>query len=764
MQRIKNSYSTLLNLLVSTIILFIVFGNILSSPNYVFFSNSGDGLKSTFGSYYHLQYDSTYWHTASMNYPYGESVLFTGGQALIINGLKLLSDLGLDFSNQLTGILNTWLLFSIVWAALFLFLLLRDLKLPWWYALIAANIIAFLSPQLARFGGHFNLAYVYFLPLFLYLLKRFFDRPSYKLSILIGLISFLALGTQAYFFALYAFWIFFVLVYGYFFEKERFGRVLPNVIHLLIQIVLPFILFNLITIFEASDRSAFPWGFFETRSFPEAVFLPADKDYARFIHFSYFKWEGIAFIGMVASISAVVLIVNYIKKRIEIGFRKQSFTGNSFLNAILLGSVVALIISFAYPFQWDLQWLLKYTGPFKQFRAIGRFNWLFYYTMNIVAFYLVWNFYQSKRTLFSKIILVSALLWGSYDAYLNFRGNGEWLDNRIPQLADVQNKLPENQCFTKINPQEFQAILTLPYFHIGSEVYWIGHSSSAEKASFIASWKTGIPLVSVMLSRTSISQTMSSLALYFEPLSEYDIIKKFPNRRDLLLLKSKDEVLNENEARYIPYASLLEENQDFALYRLPLDSIEKMNLDFRNKIIYDSRDTNLNQQNPYLVSNSNSSFIFQSFGNKYPDRKRKENILKVDAMKTCFLLDTVLFNDTNSLLISFWMKDLNKDLIPRSVIKLNVAGVDGELKQKFSGSIFKEVQYVNSQGWGLVEFEYQPSEPREHLRIEIWNDLLSGGDFSFDDVLIRKKNTDIFFIGKDFVFKNNRFVKYNETK
>jgi len=199
MQRIKNSYSTLLNLLVSTILLFIVFGNILSSPNYVFFSNSGDGLKSTFGSYYHLQYDSTYWHTASMNYPYGESVLFTGGQALIINGLKLLSDLGLDFSNQLTGILNTWLLFSIVWAALFLFLLLRDLKLPWWYALIAANIIAFLSPQLARFGGHFNLAYVYFLPLFLYLLKRFFDRPSYKLSILIGLISFLALGTQAYF-------------------------------------------------------------------------------------------------------------------------------------------------------------------------------------------------------------------------------------------------------------------------------------------------------------------------------------------------------------------------------------------------------------------------------------------------------------------------------------------------------------------------------------------------------------------------------------
>lgn len=755
----KKSYSIALNLIVSLVLLFIFFGNILTSPNYVFFSNSGDGLKSTFGSYYHLQYDSTYWHTESMNYPYGESALFTGGQSLIINAMKVLSSIGLDLSNQLTGILNVWLLFSIVLAAFFLFLLFYDLKIPWWYALIAANIIAFLSPQLNRMGGHFNLGYVYFLPLFLYLLKRFFDRPNYKLSLLISAISFIALGTHAYFFALYAFWIFFLLVYCFFYEKERFGKLSPSIIHLLIQIVIPFVIFNLITLSYPTDRSAFPWGFFEARSFPEAVFLPFDKPYARFVHFSYLKWEGMAFIGMIASISAFVLVFNYIKSKVRGRFIGMGITGNHFLNAILLGSVIALFISFAYPFIWNLEWMLKYTGPFKQFRAVGRFNWLFFYTMNIIAFYLVWNLYQTKKNLLSKIILLAAILWGSYDAYLNTRGNGEWLENRIVQLEDIQNELPENRWVNKINPNEYQAILTLPYFHIGSEVYWIGHSTNAEKNSFIASWKTGLPLIPVMLSRTSISQTMKSLAFYFEPLSQYKIINEFPNRKDILLLHQKGEKLTENENRFLPYAIPIDDNDVFSILRLPLDSIKKLNTDFQNNLIAQSQDSNLFQTNGFMTSDSAMQFIFQSFGNEKPDMNRTATYFASDATQICILMDTILFDDTSTLMISFWMKDLNQDLVPRSVLKLNVEGSTGGLQQKFLGSLFKEVKYVNSQGWGLVELEYQPTEIGERLRIKLWNDLVSGGEFMFDDVLIRKKGEDAFLVGRDFVFRNNRYIR-----
>jgi hypothetical protein len=318
-----------------------------------------------------------------MNYPYGESVFFTGGQPIIIITLKAIKALGFDLSSQLIGIINIWMLFSIVFASIFIYLLLIELKLPWHYSIVVSNIIVFLSPQIERFTGHFNLAYVYFLPLFLYLLKRFYNKPLYKISIVIGILSLVALATHAYFFALYGFWIFFLLLYGFLYEKEKFGKVSHILVHLAIQIIIPYFIFSLLTFSYPSDRSTYPWGFFMTRSFPEAVFLPLGKPYGSLFHFSYIKWEGIAYIGLVASITTLVLIINFFKTRkrtSKISLQKLlDVTDNSFLNAVLLGSVIALFLSFAYPFQWQMQNLLNYTGPFRQFRASGRFNWLFFY-------------------------------------------------------------------------------------------------------------------------------------------------------------------------------------------------------------------------------------------------------------------------------------------------------------------------------------------------------------------------------------------------
>ncbi len=740
---------TILNIAVSFILLFIIFGNIIKNPNYIFFSKSGDGLKSTFGSYYHLQYDTTYWHTESMNYPYGESVFFTGNQPLIINLLKILKSTGVDLSQYMTGILNIWLLLGIVWASLFLFLLLRKLKLPWWYAIITANIITFLSPQMARFGGHFNLAYLYFLPLFLYLLKLFFDKPSYRKSLLIGLISFLALGTQAYFFAEASFWIFFLLLYGWIFEKKRFGNILTDLFHLFLQIGLPFIIFNLFTISAPSDRTVFPWGFFEFRSSPEAVFLPFDKPYARFIHFSYLKWEGMAFIGMVASITFLLLLYRFFKAKFQ-----KSFTGNKFLDAILLGAVIALFISFAYPFQWGLQWTLKYTGPFRQFRAIGRFNWLFFYSINVIAFYWIWQFYERRKNRLAAGILVLALLWGTYDAYLNVRGNGQWLNNRIEALQDSQNKLPQNLWLQTFNAKNYQAIMVLPYFHIGSEVYWIGHSPETEKTAFIVSWKTGLPLLPVMLSRTSISQTIKNLGLYFEPLRPYAILKDFPNSRDLLLIRQKKETLNKIEQRYLAYAIPLYDNKVYSVYRLPIDSLKKMGTDFRQQIanVCNSHAVSIDSLDPQQI-------FYQSFGNPKPDTVRTKNTLNTGEKPKLNYEITFLFKAKTEYRISFWLKNMNKDLWPRSVLKINILQNDNRWHEYARSSVFRLIKYVNARGWGLVEMNFTPKQNCKMIRLELWNNLVTSGGFDMDELLIYRANDRICYKGNGFVYLNNRFVK-----
>jgi hypothetical protein len=73
-------------------------------------------------------------------------------------------------------------------------------------------------------------------------------------------------------------------------------------------------------------------------------------------------------------------------------------------------------------------------------------------------------------------------------------------------------------------------------------------------------------------------------------------------------------------------------------------------------------------------------------------------------------------------------------------------------------SVFKFVKFVNKDGWGLVEFDYNPSKPNEKLRIRLHNNLVTGGNLTIDDVLIRQINNDVFYKTEKFVFKNNRYI------
>ena len=41
-----------------------------------------------------------------------------------------------------------------------------------------------------------------------------------------------------------------------------------------------------------------------------------------------------------------------------------------------------------------MEFIVNYLGPLKQFRGIGRFAWLFYYVINIAAFYGIYQFWS----------------------------------------------------------------------------------------------------------------------------------------------------------------------------------------------------------------------------------------------------------------------------------------------------------------------------------------------------------------------------------
>ncbi len=755
----KSLIYLLLVLILSSLLVYYFYGNILKSPNYVFFAKGGDGLKSTYGSYYHLTFDSAYSHTISQNYPYGESVYYTGNQPLIINTLKFLENFGFDFSNSVISILNVWMIFSLVIGLVFMYLFLSKLSLPPIYSFLVSAIVIFLSPQLDRFGGHYNLAYLYFFPAMLYLLLLFYQSPSYLKSAIIGLLSFVSLATHAYFFAFWGLWILFFLLVLFFIKKDKFGKVTFLIFSYFIQIILPFIIFYFLSADDVTDRTAYPWGFLFNRSHPEGVFLPIGKPYGKFFQFDYLKWEGTAYVGLVATIGFLIILYSYFK-RFKWRDRKQVWlhiTGNDFLDALFWGAFIALLFSFAYPFAFGLWELWNYMGPLRQFRAVGRFNWLFYYTINISVFYLLWKWHSKKKSILSKVLIFIALGWGGYDAYLNVYNRGKQMENRKPLIEDVNNKMVENEWVNKVNVNEFQAVLPLPYYHIGSEVYWIPVCDNVMENTFLVSWKTGLPQMSVLLSRTSISQTMKSLELKFEPMNPFRILKDLPNKKDILLITNENCSLNENEARIIKYSSPVCSSTNFSLHRLTIDSLTKLQKDFvlaeKNK----SREEILFSKQGFSVSDSLGHFIFKSSEKSNPFVPEKYRMIEVDPKSQETLLDTIMYQSDTLNCFSFWMDDLNKDLIPRSRFELVVTDSEGNSKDYIEVEVFRFVKFVNPDGCGLVEFYFAPTQKGDKLKFLIHNDLVTGGKLRINNLMVRSVSNNIYKEEGNYFVKNNRF-------
>lgn len=130
-----------------------------------------------------------------------------------------------------------------------------------------------------------------------------------------------------------------------------------------------------------------------------------------------------------------------------------------------------------------------------------------------------------------------------FEAVFNTRGIAVHLNNRIPLLEDTENLLPENQWVRSVSPSDFQAILPLPWFHVGSENIWIDGSEEGKETAMVASLKTGLPLAAAMLSRTSLSQTFMSHALLLEPLQRLELADYLPAEKPLLVLVMKDYAL-----------------------------------------------------------------------------------------------------------------------------------------------------------------------------------------------------------------------------
>jgi hypothetical protein len=249
---------------------------------------------------------------------------------------------------------------------------------------------------------------------------------------------------------------------------------------------------------------------------------------------------------------------------------------------------------------------------------------------------------------------------------------------------------------------------------------------------------------------------MKLLEYYFEPIEHKSILNDLPNTKDFLLLYYPDESLTKVEQLYIKYAIPIAKNNSYEVLRLPIDSIKQMTIDYQEELTHEFEKLGI-PINTFWKSDSNKTF-------KHFAKTKPLANLELDdgfsflAKEKSTLCNDVLFETTETVLISFWISDMNKDLIPRAELKLETKNKEGEWSRKISISLFKKVKYVNENGWGLVEFSYKPAIPNEPFRVQLKNSLTTNESFLVNHILIRPKSQNVYYRSENKRYKNNRII------
>ena len=706
----------LLTLILSFAVLLFFFGPLLKDPNHVYFSPNGDGLKSYVGAIYHLEHDTTLFRMNAMNYPYGEMAFFTDCQPMIVNPVKVLSNHGIDFRPYIVGIINMFMLLSIVLGALFICLIFLDLNVSWWFASLASVGIAMLSPQIGRLGGHFSLSHMMWLPMLIWLLMRFDKNKSYWISAGIGLLTFFAAGMHLYFFALFGFFFLFYWVYTLYAKNMDF-RNYRWVLHLFIQLILPLILVQIIVGFNdtITDRTTHPWGFYNYRANPYSIFLPVGKSYAKFLMnfkaFQNIEWEALAYIGLVALIGFIAGIIRMVQR---IG-KKQSWwmvSDHNLITVFFWASVASLLLSFSIPFNMGLQFLLDYLGPIQQLRALSRFSWLFYYMINILVFYGLFKLMKRQKTM--RVFAVFALAFLFYDGYLNVKVYAAIMNNRVAELDDKANSSPENAWVSLINKDQYQAILPLPFFHVGSENVWLEPKCDVLRQSFIVSLKSGLPSMGVMLSRTSLSETYKSLALVNIPVSPFMITKDLPNKKPLLVMVDNCNELSVPEKNLVQHSILVWKGPKFTFYQLPVAQLDT--------IAAQGEKTYTDEMKPMHEGTSDSTKVL--FYNGFEKSLNKDSFYGAgafsgDIMIWNHILDHKIRNGKpgDACEILFWVKGYETDLMPRTVFEFVQKNGDQTIDYKYDQ--FQHFYCSLKDGWMRIRIPFVLKSENDQVMVTI---------------------------------------------
>lgn len=519
----------LLALLLQTLLIFRAFGPLLTEPGQHLLVTGYDGLKNyfTFQAYLQQPTAAGFSWFKMMNYPFGEYIFYTDNTPLLAVLVRFWSHHVHDITPYGLDIYHALLLLGLLVSTALLVSILRRLLRHWLLVVAFAVMLPWLNPQLCRLLlGHFNLAYSFVVLLAIWGLLRLYDRaqahqPIGRLvvGLVVGftLISFihlyylplLGLLTAAFFAA----WLL---------PKRRWKQEPRLVVAGAALSGLPLVIS--VAVVRSIDayyklRLSDPTGF----NFPawklqvSALVQPYSYLTTHFViePITPVSQESQAYLGAFALFGLVAGLVAWLAARpaTRRWWAAWSLTPERrFLGLLGVAALVGLLGSVGTVYDVGDFHITNYLSPFfylhkltdnaSHFRTVARFCWPFFWFVNLLVVVGLDHWLHTGRTPWRWVVAAILVLL----AYIDTRETLKYY------RRSLQENVLTNQAFQPevapllagLHPEQYQAILPVPYFHVGCENIdlTVDDDDLHSRHSYQLALHTTLPLMASKLSRT----------------------------------------------------------------------------------------------------------------------------------------------------------------------------------------------------------------------------------------------------------------------
>lgn len=568
---------------------------ILHPKDYVFQAGY-DGIKNyfTYQSYIQQSKAENMFLHANMNYPYKEYIFYTDNTPALALPVRLFSTYIYDIQDFAIPIYHYWLFLGILFSTLLLYKILkRGITQPF-ILFVAALTLPWLDIQLLRLGiGHLNLSCSWvWLGVMLLCIK--WEESGYKnyysllIAIYLYIISFIHLYYLPIAMLFVAMLIGFKTLFSFRQKKAWFGAISMGfgvgaaaaAVLATIQII------DKYYAFRSKLPMGYEWDHYKLKI--SALVTPFHFNHIPFVWKTddALDYENWGYLGSFLLYGGTILLLLSLffaaKTLVQKKWTKEISIFTQWLIAIFISSILCALIALGKEFKFHdtervvhinygsiFYYLDKYVPSLAQFRCLGRFSWLLFWGANLI-FIAIWQAIYDKIQGKSKylLLLLSIFLWVDMYDRLTFsektHGESPFATEKMTEMKAV---------FEGIDPQKYQAILPIPYYHVGSEImpFTIDPNEYLCTSSMQASLLTKLPLMANKQSRTAVYQAQQLLSIFTEKKLS-DTLRNQLNDKPILALVNRKYITTTDwdipqraEASYIYHSSttILQRNMTF---------------------------------------------------------------------------------------------------------------------------------------------------------------------------------------------------------